>query len=146
MKVLHFLLLFSLFTALSPFGWSDTPSIEDLPAIGNDTIRVFFIRHAETLHNAQPGIDPNSPDYFRITEKGEAQSKAIGKVLAKQPIAALFASQTDRTRKTLELSGLIDARRARRIQNAAFNQVALGEKEDGSPYTLKERIEIWRQG
>ncbi len=145
MKALQ-LFLFVLFVLTAQlFCWSGE-SIQNLPEIDENTMRIFFVRHAETMHNANPNMTHSQEGYYRITEKGEKQAKVIGEVLRNSPIVAAFTSETDRTLKTLELSGLAEAHNLEIKQDAAFNRPEAGLKKDGTPTNFRWRIEQWREG
>ncbi len=80
MKVTRCCFLWVCSLLLVASGWCDTHSIQGLPALEPDMMRIFLVRHAETLHNAKSGVELTEDEYYRITEKGEAQCRAIGEM------------------------------------------------------------------
>ncbi len=132
--------------ANAPVMGEEQCPLKDLPPIASDAIRVYFIRHAETHHNVNHSMARDSELYFTITDKGKAQSRVAGEALTDYPIAAAYTSETDRTWKTLEFSGLVKENGIPVKQDPAFNQMRTGLKENGDPYALSERIALWREG
>lgn len=146
MKTITSSLLLFVFCGLTLPTWGAETSISGLPAIATDTIRVFLVRHGETVHNITANISPDSPEYNRLTEKGEAQAKALGPALKEQPIVGLFCSETERTKRTMQLSGLAEIKNLEIKIVPDFNRMALGVTDEGKPYTMNQRIEIGKQG
>ncbi len=143
MKTIRKILLFVLLIGFSSITGAEVKSISELPDIEPDAIRVFIVRHAETYHQIQK-LDENSDLYYKITPAGVKQSKAVGQALANQPIVACFSSVTDRTKKTLQLTGLPELKGLKAIQEKAFNRPTPGLTEDGTPSTFSWRIEQWK--
>ncbi|HEV7948972.1 MAG TPA: histidine phosphatase family protein [Glaciihabitans sp.] len=67
--------------------------------VKSDTVRIHFVRHAETLFNVNGQLQGwcDSP----LTERGEHQAAALGERLRHTPIAAAFMSDLTRTRTTM---------------------------------------------
>jgi probable phosphoglycerate mutase len=63
-------------------------------------VRLLLVRHAETDANT-PGIALGQLD-IPLNETGLRQAEALGRALAAEPIAAIYASPLTRTMKTAE--------------------------------------------
>lgn len=138
-------LLLTLFIGLAPAASAEGP-LDGLPPIGEDTIRLFIVRHTETYHNVNPGMDPASEKYYAVTPAGEEMARAVGAALKGQPVVSAYHSETERTQKTLEFmkeGGSLDVS----IESeAAFNRVIPGLKEDGTPGDFGWRVQLWSEG
>lgn len=145
MKMIHTLSIITLLILIPSTIWAGADEIDRLPDIAPDAIRVFIVRHAETYHQIQK-LDSNSDLYYKLTPNGEKQSKTVGFALRKEPIVACYSSETERTRKTLQLTGLASLNGLKAIEEKAFNRPIDGKLEDGSTSTFSWRIEQWSQG
>ncbi len=69
----------------------------------NDTMRLYFFRHAE----AEPGSDSVPDDARRLTKRGAERTRRAGRVLAGLGIkpARLFSSPLARARQTADILG-----------------------------------------
>ena len=143
MKTIRKILLLALLLGTSFIAGAKTEKISELPKVEPEAIRVFIVRHAETYHQIKK-LDHDSELYYKITPNGVKQSKAVGEALKKQPIVACYSSVTDRTKKTLQLTGLPALKKLKAIQEKAFNRPKSGLTEDGKPSTFSWRIEQWK--
>ncbi len=144
MKSIRKILLLALLIGTSSIAGAQIEKISELPPIDSDTIRVFIVRHAETYHQIQK-LDHNSELYYKITPDGVKQSKAVGKALQNQPIVACYSSVTDRTKKTLQHTGLPALKELKVVQKKAFNRPKSGMTEEGKPSSFSWRIEQWKK-
>lgn len=63
-------------------------------------MKLFVVRHGETIENATGYIMGHNPG--RLTKEGVAQSKLLGKRLAKEKIDIFYCSDLRRTKDTLK--------------------------------------------
>jgi broad specificity phosphatase PhoE len=69
-------------------------------------MRVLFLRHGESAHNAHTGEEELSAELGDVlTERGRAQAKAAGEALRDQGITRLFTSPMRRATETAEALG-----------------------------------------
>jgi len=107
----------------------------DLGPVPEGTLRVFFVRHAQTA--------PNSDT---LNDVGRAQSEAAGALLARQGVALILTSPTGRSRETGEgiaavLGGNISVRPDERL-----SLIELGVGPDSKALTFDDRMKDWKLG
>ncbi|MDH4224749.1 MAG: histidine phosphatase family protein [Deltaproteobacteria bacterium] len=64
-------------------------------------IRLWLVRHGETLDNHRQTIQGQHPRLGRISPKGLAQARAVGRALANTPLDGVFCSPLERAVMTL---------------------------------------------
>jgi broad specificity phosphatase PhoE len=69
-------------------------------------MRVFFLRHGQSAHNAHTGAEPlTEQEGDRLTERGIEQARAAGAALAERGVTHLFTSPLRRARETAAAVG-----------------------------------------
>jgi broad specificity phosphatase PhoE len=107
----------------------------DLGPVPEGTLRVFFVRHAQTAASSDT-----------LNDLGRAQSKAAGELLAHQGVALILTSPTGRSRETGEgiaavLGGNISVRPDERL-----SLIELGVGADSKALTFDDRMKDWKLG
>src|SRR5581483_2666566 len=67
---------------------------------GKQKITIIAMRHAESRHNVLKIVNGDPKKQFHITEKGKKQAAKLAKKLKDKDIAAIIASQMQRTQDT----------------------------------------------
>lgn len=107
----------------------------DLGPVPEGTLRVFFVRHAQTA--------PNSDT---LNDAGRAQSEAAGALLARQGVALILTSPTGRSRETGEgIAGVLGTQVPVRPDDR-LKLIELGTAADGKPLTFDDRMKEWKLG
>jgi len=146
MKKRWFASVFLMAWLITPGIVSPDESLGNLPPIGENAIRLFVVRHGEALSNVAHEAGMSAEELDHLTDLGKRQAEAVGRALAAQPVAAIFTSEAQRAYETMEVSGLAESKGLAIQKNAAFNKMALGNKEDGSGANFQWRIELWQKG
>jgi probable phosphoglycerate mutase len=66
-------------------------------------MHVYFIRHAESVANAENIITSRAVDLYPLTEKGQAQARAVAEKLQEVEFAAAYSSHLLRATQTAEI-------------------------------------------
>ncbi|MBI4082878.1 MAG: histidine phosphatase family protein [Candidatus Lambdaproteobacteria bacterium] len=102
-------------------------------------IRIFLVRHGETLQNRDEVVQGQDPTWGRLTERGVRQAHLLGKALALQPFDIAYCSPLERC--VITLSQVLLARAGERTLPLAFaselREINLG------PFQGRPRAE-WR--
>jgi probable phosphoglycerate mutase len=108
-------------------------------------VRLFVVRHGEALSNLARPPSGSPDDLDRLTERGHAQSKAAGRVLAGRGIEAVVTSPARRARESAAEMVHLLAGPPLRVDDR-LQPLHLGRGPDGRPLTWDEREAEWDKG
>ncbi len=93
--------------------------------------RVFLVRHAETVGNTMELVQGIFDT--ELSERGVREAKALGEVLSKEKIDAIYSSDLGRVRQTMRESNL----------ESKFKTIYAGELRERNYGVLENRV--WRE-
>lgn len=76
-------------------------SLPDVTLLGKSGCRIYLIRHGETANADQHAL--NGHFDVELSQKGEAQIRAVAEALKDSPIQAVYSSDLKRTRASAEI-------------------------------------------
>jgi probable phosphoglycerate mutase len=131
--------------AASLLGLLQPNSLADLPPIPAGTMRVFVVRHGQSVHNLQPPPDLPQDQLDRLTPLGLEQARAAGLALRSLGISLIVCSPMRRTRETAEeiraVMGDVEIRVDERLR-----PLEMGTNGDGAPLEWNDRWAEWEFG
>ena len=127
--------------ALLLIAGADPASLGPVPA---DTVRVYVVRHAESLSNLTPPPKLPERELDALTEAGRAQAAALGAALRAVEVTLILHSPTGRTRETA--AAIRGTRNAPVREERALRRIDLGESPAGTPLTDRDRVAAWQSG
>jgi len=136
-------MLLALATGL--LGLLQPTSLADLPPITAGTMRVFVVRHGQSVHNLQPPPDLPPEQLDRLTPLGRLQARAAGVALRGQGIGLIVCSPVRRAQETAEeiraALGDVEVRLDERLR-----PLEMGTNGDGTPLEWNDRWADWEFG
>ncbi len=100
-------------------------------AVAPDACLIFLVRHAATLHNlARPPRIQGCGEDPPLSDAGRAQASCAARLLARQPITAVYASPLQRALETAAIIAQPHALAATTV--AALHEVDVGDWEGRS--------------
>ncbi|MCU0959604.1 MAG: histidine phosphatase family protein [Pirellulaceae bacterium] len=100
-------------------------------AVAPDACLIFLVRHAATLHNlARPPRIQGCGEDPPLSDAGRAQASCAARLLARQPITAVYASPLQRALETASIIAQPHALAATTV--AALHEVDVGDWEGRS--------------
>ncbi len=123
--------------------------IAKLPAPKAGTVRLFVVRHGESVGNASRD-DPNLTDAEKdkLTERGKEEAAAAGVVLAKLGVKKLFHSPAERAKETATLAAAAfeKASRPALAEARAFAPLEMGRSPRFGTPASHLLVAAWRDG
>ena len=93
------------------------------------TTRVYLVRHGATVLTAEDAFAGETN--VALSEEGRAQARRLSERLAREPIAAFYASPMDRTMETARI--LAEPHRLEVVPRQALREISHGRWEAGGP-------------
>jgi broad specificity phosphatase PhoE len=119
-------------------------SVEGLPAVTGDTVRLYLVRHGQAYTNLTPPpkMAPEAMDH--LTDLGRQQSRRVASAVSDHGVALVLSSPAGRARDTAaELAGLPGA--VQRLE-PRLRPLDLGRSSEGTPLTFDARMLEWKAG
>jgi broad specificity phosphatase PhoE len=116
-----------------------------LPALPAGAIRVYLVRHAQSLSNLDPvpALSPEQLDH--LTDLGKRQAEAAGGALAGGGTSSVLSSPASRARETAAAVARALGLGAPGVE-PRLRPITLGRGADGRTLTWKERSAEWEAG
>src|SRR6185503_11982187 len=77
-------------------------SVDGLPAVAGDTLRVYLVRHGQAYTNLNPPPQMAPAELDHLTTLGRQQVRRVARALSDQGIALVLHSPAGRARDTAE--------------------------------------------
>jgi broad specificity phosphatase PhoE len=129
------------FILTTPAGAGTT--LEKLPPPAPGAVRVYLVRHGESLENLRK--PPRATDLDHLTPRGHVQAQAAGRALAGEGVEAIVTSPAARARETTaDIQPLLHGVPVR--TDDRIGPLRAGQAPDGHHLTWDERIVDWKHG
>lgn len=116
-----------------------------LPGTHAGALRVYLVRHGQSLSNLDPAPDLPPERLDHLTELGTRQSEAVGWALLGRGVSSVYSSPAMRARETGEAVARGLGIGAPSVETR-LEPMALGRAPDGRTLAWKERIAEWEAG
>jgi broad specificity phosphatase PhoE len=136
--------------ALGCFLLAANPALADdalgaLPALHSGSLRVYLVRHGQSLSNLDPAPDLPPERLDHLTELGTRQAEAVGQALLGRHVSSVYSSPASRARETAEAVARGLGIGAPSVE-ARLRPMELGHAADGRTLAWKERVAEWEAG
>jgi len=143
--VVGFVATMLLALAAGLLGLLQPNSLSELPPLTAGTMRVFVVRHGQSVHNLQPPPDLPPSELDRLTPLGHLQARAAGQALRAQGIGLIVCSPAWRARETAEairaVLGDVEVRVDERLR-----PLEMGKNGGGAALEWNDRWAEWEFG
>ncbi len=130
---------------LAARGTGADEELARLPALPAGAIRVYLVRHAQSLSNLDP-LPPLRPDELdHLSDLGKRQAEATGRALGGAGVSAVLSSPASRARETAAAVARTLGLGAAGV-DPRLRPLALGHGADGRSLTWKDRGAEWEAG